>query len=216
MNIGERLTLPRGALAHVRAADPRMAALIDRVGRHELRVSRGAPHLASLLRSIVYQQLSGKAAATIHGRFLALFGGAPPTPARVLATPIETLRGAGLSMGKTLSVRDLCQRIVDGSLQLDSLDALDDQAVIDTLVKVRGIGVWSAQMFLIFHLGRLDVWPTGDLGVQKGAALVFRTRALPSPSQLERLGAPFAPYRTLIAHYLWRSLDQLPLTSHDA
>ncbi len=207
MSQGERLRLPRGALAHVRAADPRVAAMIDRVGRFDLRVSRGEPHLASLLRSIVYQQLSGKAAATIHGRFLALFGGATPAPEELLRQPVEALRGAGLSEAKARSARDLCQRVVDGSLALDALDALDDDAVIAALVPVRGIGVWSAQMFLIFHLGRLDVWPTGDLGVQKGAAAVFETRGLPTPERMARLGEPFAPYRTVLTHYLWRSLD---------
>lgn len=207
MNVGERLRLPRGALAAVRAADPRVASLIDRVGAFDLRVSRGAPHLGSLMRGIVYQQLSGKAAATIHGRFLALFGGETPSPERLLSTPVEALRGAGLSAGKAASVRDLCLHVADGRLNLGELDRLDDRDVIDALLPVRGIGVWSAQMFLIFHLGRLDVFPTGDLGVRKGAARVFGTRGLPSPERMQRLGAPFAPFRTVLAHYLWRSLD---------
>ena len=207
MNEGTRLSLPRGALAHVKGAHPRMGEVIARVGRFDLRVGRHETHLASLIRSIVYQQLSGKAAGTIHARFLALFGGKTPSPEQLLATPIASLRSAGLSQGKALSVRDLSLRVLDRSLVLDDIDDLDDQAVIDALVEVRGIGVWSAQMFLIFHLGRLDVFPTGDLGVRKGAQLVFRTRELPAPDRMEKLGRPFAPYRTVATHYLWRSLD---------
>lgn len=207
MNEGERLALPRGALAHVKAADPRMAALIERLGPFDLRVGRHETHLASLIRSIVYQQLSGKAAATIHGRFLSLYGGVTPSPEHLLETPIDALRAQGLSQGKALSVRDLCERVVQGALVLDGIDELDDQRVIDALVEVRGIGVWSAQMFLIFHLGRLDVFPTGDLGVRKAAQRLFRTRALPDAARMEKLGRPFAPYRTIVTHYLWRSLD---------
>jgi DNA-3-methyladenine glycosylase II len=200
--------LPRGALAQLGRADPRMAKLIRDVGRCKLELGRAGGHLAALVRSIVYQQLSGKAAATIHGRFAALFHPQPfPDPHAILARDDEALRACGLSRQKIASLRDLCSRVASGSLPLAELDGLPDLQVTEHLTQVRGIGRWSAEMFLMFHLGRLDVWPSGDLGIQKGVARLYGLRKRPTPKRMEQLGEPFRPYRTVASWYLWRLVD---------
>ena len=202
------VVLPRGALQALGRADPSMGKLIRRIGRFRLEKGRAGGHLAALIRSIVYQQLSGKAAATIHGRFEALFPpGSFPDPAAILAQTDEALRACGLSRQKIAALRDLCSRVVSGKLPLDELDAMGDDAVLALLTEVRGIGKWSAEMFLMFHLGRLDVWPSGDLGIQKGLIKLYALRRKPNRVKLEKLGEPFRPYRTVASWYLWRLVD---------
>jgi len=185
-----------------------MEKLIRRVGRFELEAGRAGGHLGALVRSIVYQQLSTKAAATIHGRFAGLFDPHPfPDPRAILARSDDELRACGLSRQKTAAVRDLCSRIVSGALPLADIHALSDEGVLRHLTQVRGIGRWSAEMFLMFHLGRLDVWPAGDLGIQKGIVKLYRLRRPPTKKRMEKLGEPFRPYRTVASWYLWRLVD---------
>ncbi len=182
--------------------------IVREVGPADLR--RGRPrreHFAELARMILYQQLAGKAAAAIHSRFDALFDGAGPTPEAVLALPVATLRGAGLSGSKAASIRDLAQKVVDGDVALDRLSRLPDEEVVRELTLVRGIGRWTAEMYLIFQLGRLDVWPVDDYGVRKGYAQLFGLAEPPSAKELVDRGDPFRPYRSLAAWYCWRAAD---------
>jgi 3-methyladenine DNA glycosylase/8-oxoguanine DNA glycosylase len=164
------------------------------------------PHFAQLARMICYQQLAGRAAAAIHGRFEALFDG-PPTPDAVLALPFEKLRGAGLSNAKATSIRDLAEKVDAGLVELDRVARLSDEKVVSELTLVRGIGVWTAHMFLMFQMGRLDVWPTLDYGVRSGFTRMFDLDPMPAPKQLEPLGDRFRPYRSLVAWYCWRAMD---------
>jgi DNA-3-methyladenine glycosylase II len=185
--------------------DPVMATMLDRIGPCDLRRGRPRlPHFAELARAINYQQLAGRAAAAIHGRFEALFDGEAPTPEAVLAKPVDELRGAGLSASKAASIRDLAAKVVDGSVQLDRIARLPDDEVERELVLVRGIGPWTAEMFLIFQLGRLDVWPVDDLGVRKGYARLYGLGDLPAPVELAEMGERFRPYRSIAAWYCWR------------
>lgn len=162
----------------------------------------------ALAQSIVYQQLNGKAAATIHARVLKVLGG-KPTPKRLLKTPDAALRCAGLSANKLLAMKDLAAKCLSGVVPPRAeLEPLSDQEIIDRLVEVRGIGEWTVQMFLIFRLGRPDVLPTGDFGVRKAFGLMYRKNGrLPPPSALEKHGKLWAPYRTAASWYLWRRLD---------
>ncbi len=190
------------------ARDPVMRAMFERVGPADLR--RGRPrreHFAELTRAISYQQLAGKAASAIHGRFVALFDGDGPTPEAVLALPVDKLRGAGLSGSKTASIRDLAEKVVDGTVQLDRVARLPDDEIVRELTLVRGIGPWTAEMFLMFQLGRLDVWPVGDYGVRSGYATLYGLAELPGPRELEPLGDPFRPYRSVAAWYCWRAVE---------
>lgn len=164
----------------------------------------------SLVQSIVYQQLNGKAAATIHGRVLALFGGEKGlTPRRLLKIPKSKLRGAGLSENKFLAVRDLAEKCLSGVVApRKALEALPDAEIITRLTEVRGIGEWTVQMFLMFKLGRPDVLPSADFGVRKAFGLLYRKNGrLPPPSALEKHGKLWAPYRSVASWYLWRKLD---------
>ncbi|HEX5614686.1 MAG TPA: DNA-3-methyladenine glycosylase 2 family protein [Acidimicrobiia bacterium] len=170
------------------------------------RKSDGRTHFAALARSICYQQLAGRAAAAIHGRFVALYDG-DPTPEAVLATPVDTMRACGLSASKAASIRDLALAGDDGRVAFDRLGRLPDDEVVRELVQVRGIGEWTAQMFLMFQLGRLDVWPTLDYGVRSGFTKLYALGEMPSPKQLAPLGDPFAPYRSVVAWYCWRAAD---------
>ena len=197
----------RKALAHLRSVDPVMAKVIDAVGRCTLAPRTEWTHFDSILRSIVYQQLSGKAAATIHGRVLALIGDGAEAPNRIVATSHEDFRAAGLSNAKAKYVRNLAEHVLDGSLPVESLHELSDEEIIAALTQVKGIGKWSAQMFLMFRLGRPDVLPELDLGVQKGLQRAYRLRKLPTPAQVLRRGAKWAPYRTVAAWYMWRVLE---------
>jgi DNA-3-methyladenine glycosylase II len=164
-------------------------------------------HFAALVRSVTYQQLAGAAAAAIHGRLVAALGG-DVTPEGVLALSSEALRAAGLSGNKAASLRDLSTKVLDGTVVLDprGLSREGDEEVITRLSSVRGIGRWSAEMFLMFQLRRLDVWPTGDLGVRRGYGLAWGIN-MPTPRQLEPLGDRFRPYRTVVAWYCWRAAE---------
>ncbi|MDP1749613.1 MAG: DNA-3-methyladenine glycosylase [Reyranella sp.] len=202
---------PAKAVAHLKAADPALAAIIDAVGpfRMELKISRSL--FGALAEAIVYQQLSNKAAATIHGRVEALFPRATAgfTPRHILATPDEKLRGCGLSRAKVLAVQDLARRVAGGELPtMEEAQALADAELIERLVKVRGIGRWSAEMFLMFRLGRPDVLPLDDYSLRKAYAKAFRKRVLPSPQALEKAGEKWRPYRTVASWYLWRALER--------
>ena len=184
-----------------------MAAVIGRAGPCGL-VRRNVPGGAfgALARAICYQQLAGPAAAAIHGRFAALFDGRP-TPAAVLATPVEVLRGAGLSAGKVASILDLADKTLDGTVPLSGWSRLSDDEVIARLVAVRGIGPWTAQMFLIFQLLRPDVWPVADLGVRNGWARMHGVEQ-PSVAELGLAGEPYRPWRSVAAWYCWWAVVQ--------
>jgi DNA-3-methyladenine glycosylase II len=164
-------------------------------------------HFAALVRAILYQQLAGAAARAIHGRLIASLGG-EVTPERFLSLDAQTLRAAGLSANKAASMRDLATKVLDGSVVLDpaGLRGQGDDEVVAMLAGVRGIGPWTAQMFLMFQLQRLDVWPTGDLGVRKGFGLAWGIPT-PTPKQLEALGDPYRPYRSVVAWYCWRAAE---------
>jgi len=201
-----RDALTRGARALARR-DPALRRMVRAHGVPDIRWSRPRrSHFASLARAICFQQLAGRAAATIHGRFEALFDGSPD-PDAVLALPESALRGAGLSAAKAASIRDLALKARDGEVQLRRLGRLPDDEVVRELVAVRGIGEWTAQMFCMFQLGRLDVWPTLDYGVRVGYGELFGLSAAPSARELEPEGDRFRPYRSLVAWYCWRAAD---------
>lgn len=197
----------RRALAHLRRTDERIARVIAQVGVCRFVPRAEGTHFDALLRAIVYQQLSGKAASTILGRILALYGGRYPTADELLATPDEQLRSAGLSRQKLSYMRDLAGHVHDGTLPLDRLHELDDARIIEALTAVKGIGRWSAQMFLMFRLGRPDVLPDADLGIRKGLQRAYRMRKLPPPRKVQEVGARWSPYATYACWYLWRLLD---------
>ena len=191
--------------------DPALARVVAAAGPCGLAVRRELTHFGSLCRSITFQQLAGRAAATIFGRFVAAAtGGGEPidlTPEGVLACSEEALRAAGLSAAKTRSIRALAERAASGELPLDDVESLGDEELIERLSAVPGIGRWTAEMFLIFQLGRLDVWPVGDLGVRKGYATAWGLPEPPSPKELAAYGEAFRPYRSVAAWYCWRAVD---------
>jgi 3-methyladenine DNA glycosylase/8-oxoguanine DNA glycosylase len=201
--------MSKAALKHLRA-DPVLAKVIDAVGPSPFVPTPAPSHFAALCRDIVYQQLSGKAAAVIHGRVLRLFKGRPPTPAALLKLSDETLRAAGLSRGKVSFLKDLAARSVSGELPVDTLHELPDELLVATVTKVKGIGNWTAQMFLIFHLERPDVLPGLDLGIRKAVQKAWKLRALPSQERVMKIGAKWSPHATLATWYLWRSLEVKP------
>ena len=202
-------------VAHLRAADPVLRALIDEIGVDGLgdpRAGRPHDHYGALVRSIVGQQLSTKAARSIYTRLTDRFGGRTPTPQEVLADDPDELRAAaGLSRAKVSYLRSLAEHVIDGSLELERLEELPDEQVIAELVAVKGLGEWSAHMFLMFHLGRPDVLPVGDLGIRRAVMRVYGLRKLPDPRRLEKIAKPWSPYRTLACRFLWRSLDATPV-----
>jgi DNA-3-methyladenine glycosylase II len=185
------------AVAHVAAADPMLDAFIRRAGVPETRPRQGDP-LGSLARAIVFQQLATRAAAAIHRRFVEAIGGAV-TAAAILATSPETLRASGLSTAKTRSLLDLAEKVADGSVPLDDLDGLDDDAIVARLTAVRGIGRWTAEMFLLFELRRPDVWPVDDLGVREGWRRIHEQAAQLPPRALLAEGERFRPHRSTVA-----------------
>ncbi len=202
---------PEAAMKHLRAADPALGRLFDAIGPFRLEIDRVASIFLALAEAIVYQQLTGKAAATIFARVRALFPRAHhgPTPEQILRVSDAKLRGAGLSRAKLLALRDLASRASDGRLPtLAEVQAMGDEAIIERLIEVRGVGRWTAEMLLIFHLGRPDVLPVDDYGVRKGFALAFRKRQLPTPKALAKYGERWAPYRTVVSWYLWRAVEQ--------
>ncbi len=200
---------PDVALAHLRSSDAALARLIDLIGPFRMRLEPTKSVFSALARAIVYQQLSGKAAATIFARLLALFPGPSGlTPERLLATSDETLRSAGLSRSKLLSLRDLAARAEAGEIPtLARIRRMPNEEIIETLTEVRGIGRWTVEMLLMFRLGRPDVLPLDDYGIKKGFAAAFGKRDLPSRAELEKRGQRWAPYRTVASWYLWRVLD---------
>jgi DNA-3-methyladenine glycosylase II len=198
----------REATAAVAAADPVMAALVARHAPPKLRTRRsGASRFEQLAESICYQQLAGKAAEAIWRRVRALPGDGAFTPEAVLAAGHDGLRGAGCSNAKAASILDLAAKVADGQVKLDRIGRLDDDAVVAELTVVRGIGRWTAEMFLIFTLGRLDVWPVDDSGVRAGWARAHGLTELPKPKALAPLGDRFRPYRTVAAWYCWRAVE---------
>lgn len=190
--------------------DPVLRDLMRRYGPCGLAESQHTDPFRALVRAIISQQLSTQAAATIARRFEALFDGTP-TPARVNAAPDDQLRGVGLSGQKLRYMRDLCSRIEGGLLPLAALDRMDDEEVITVLTEVKGIGRWTAEMFLMFRLHRPDVLPVDDLGIVKAVQRAYRMRTLPTPKRLTRLGEEWRPYRSVACWYLWRSLENTPV-----
>jgi DNA-3-methyladenine glycosylase II len=203
----------RKAVAALREADPVMARLIDEhatVVRRDLRRERPGDAYGALLRSIVSQQLSTKAASTIYGRMLDIFGGHAPTPRQLLAADPDEIRAAGMSRPKIAYLRDLAQHVEDGTLELDRLDELPDEEVSAQLTAIKGLGQWTADMFLMFHLRRPDVLPVGDQGIRRAVQVEYRMRKLPEPKRLEKVARPWRPHRTLACLFLWSSLDNVP------
>ena len=192
---------------HLKRVDPALARVIARVRRRPPGPREEGTHFDAILRAIVYQQLSGKAAATIHGRILALYGGRAPTPEELLATPDESLRAAGLSRQKLDYLRDLARHARSGEVPFDTLHELDDDAIIAALTRVKGVGRWTVQMFLMFRLGRPDVLPELDLGIQNAIQRVYGLRKRPTPKEVTALGARWRPYASHACWYLWRSLE---------
>lgn len=210
LEVPKPATLPRTptrAIAHLTAADPTLAGVIRRVGPWRLRRTTDGTHFDAVCRSIIYQQLSGKAAATIHSRVLGLYGDRAPLPHELASTSDESLRGVGLSRQKLSYLKDLASRVVANELPIDTLHELPDADVIDALVSVKGVGRWTAQMFLMFRLGRPDVLPDLDLGIQKAVQRAYGLRKRPVPERVVKIGAVWAPYRTVASWYLWRSLE---------
>jgi 3-methyladenine DNA glycosylase/8-oxoguanine DNA glycosylase len=194
----------RKAIKHLKKCDPVLRAIIERVG--PFRMEYGDPQVASLAEAIVYQQLNGKAAETIFKRFAAL-AGAPLTPEGILKLSDEQLRGVGLSKQKSAYLKDLAAKTAAGLLDFSKLPELPDEEVIKHLTQVKGIGVWTAHMFLIFSLRRPNVLPTGDYGVQMALKRHYRKRKLPKPKDMEKIARAWEPYRSVACWYMWRSLD---------
>lgn len=208
-----------GARARERlaAADPTMAALIERLGEIDIETrlrrrqeERPTDAYGALLRAIVGQQLSTKAARTIYGRILELFGGATPAPTALLEAPEADLRAAGLSGRKVEYLRDLAEHVLSGELELERLEELPDEEAIAEIVAVRGLGQWTAEMFLLFHLRRPDVLSGGDLGIRKAVQLEYELGAMPSPARVLEIGEAWRPHRSLASLYLWESLAAAP------
>lgn len=209
MSAGERKALA--------ASDETMAALMERVGRIDLEKrlerrgeERPADAYGALLRAIVGQQLSTKAARTIYLRVLDLFDGGTPSPEQLLAASTEDLRAAGLSGRKVEYVQDLAKHVLSGELELERLDDLGDERAIEEIVAVRGLGQWTAEMFLLFHLRRPDILSGGDLGIRKAIQIEYGFEEMPSPAEVERLGERWSPHRSLASLYLWESLAAAP------
>jgi DNA-3-methyladenine glycosylase II len=204
------------AVEHLRRADPVMAGIIERVGPCMLgsRTDRGGPaqdHYGALLRAIVGQQLSVSAARSIYGRLTERYGGRTPTPAQILADDPEELRpAAGLSRAKVVFLRDLAERLESGELRLDDIEGVADDEVARRLLEVKGVGRWTVDIYLLFHLGRPDILPVGDLGIRRAAMLEYRLRKLPQPDRLVKLARPWRPWRSVASWYLWASLRAVP------
>jgi DNA-3-methyladenine glycosylase II len=201
------------AAAELARRDPALGRLVEVLGPPALRPPLEG-YFAALVRSISFQQLAGRAAAAIHGRFVANFDGAPQ-PEAVLALPEEAFRKAGLSAAKTASIRDLAAKAVDGTVPLEGLEGYSDDEIVQRLSAVRGIGRWTAEMFLIFQLRRPDVWPVDDFGVRKGYAILHGLAELPKPRELAALGDLYRPYRSVAAWYCWRANDTVLPTASD-
>jgi DNA-3-methyladenine glycosylase II len=200
-------------MEHLAQADPVMAAIVDAHGRLDeegRRRGRPADAYGALLRSVVGQQLSTKAARTIYGRLAGLYGDRAPTPGELMETDPERLREVGLSRAKASYLRSLAEHVISGRLELDRLDELPDEEVSAQLTDVKGLGQWTADMFLIFHLRRPDVLPVGDLGIRRAVQIAYGLEALPTPNELVKIAEPWRPHRSLASLYLWSSLDNKP------
>jgi len=195
----------RKAILHLKKADPVIGAVIDRVGAY--RIEYREPSFETLVRSIVYQQLSGKVAKVIFGRLIDAVPGKKLNPAAILKLTPARMRKCGLSKQKTAYIRDLARKTAKGELTFEALPALPDEAVIEHLTQVKGIGVWTAHMFLMFALERPNVLPTGDLGIRSAIRKAYGLDALPHPKQIEELAVSWHPYCSVASWYLWRSLD---------
>jgi 3-methyladenine DNA glycosylase/8-oxoguanine DNA glycosylase len=204
---------PKKAVRHLRTADPALGEIISRVGSFAMELKSSRSLFGALAEAIVYQQLSNKAAATIYGRVEALFPRAKGgfAPRHILKASDDSLRGCGLSRAKVLAVQDLARRVHAGELPtLEECEALADDQLVERLVTVRGIGRWSAEMFLMFRLGRPDVLPLDDYSLRKAYAKAFHKRGLPTPQALAKHGEKWRPFRTVASWYLWRTLELLP------
>jgi DNA-3-methyladenine glycosylase II len=204
----------RKAVDALRNADPVMERLIDDHGalvRRDLKRERPGDAYGALLRSIVGQQLSTKAASTIYGRMLELFGGHAPTPKQLLKADPEKIRAAGLSRPKIAYLRDLAQHVEEGTLELERLPDLPDEEVAAQLTAIKGLGQWTADMFLMFHLGRPDILPVGDQGIRRAIQVEYGLRKVPDAKRMQQIAKPWRPYRTLASLYLWSSLDNTPV-----
>jgi DNA-3-methyladenine glycosylase II len=203
------------AVAALRAADPVLRELIDEVppdGLWDRLRGRPADSYGALVRSIVGQQLSTRAARAIYTRLIERFGGRTPTPAEVLADDPDELRAAaGLSRAKVQYLRSLAEHVLDGSLDLEHLEDLPDEEVVAHLTAVRGIGTWSAELFMMFQLGRPDVLASGDLGIRRAVMVAYGLPVMPTPAEVDAIGERWSPHRTLASIYLWRSLDATPV-----
>jgi DNA-3-methyladenine glycosylase II len=198
----------RAAIDEVAARDPVLARLVERIGPLAHRPRDPDGPFGSLVRAIVFQQLAGRAAAAIHGRVRAAVG-ETLTPETLSAVPDEALRAAGLSGNKLASLRDLSAKVLDGTVVLSRSSRLDDEELIARLVQVRGIGRWTAEMYLMFQLRRLDVWPVDDLGVRQGYGLAWKLEPPPTAKALGPLGDRFRPYRSVVARYCWAAVPLL-------
>lgn len=196
------------AVRHLKAADPVLARVIARVGPCRLDPGQRPDVFHALVRSIIYQQLNGNAAGSIYRKFKALYPGKRfPSPPDILATPDADLRSAGISPQKISYLRDLSAKVADGSVNLRQLRAMDDEAVIEHLTQVRGVGRWTAEMVLMFTLGRQDVLPVDDYGFKRGVQFAYKIRQPPKPERLRKLAEPWRPYRSVGTWYMWASLD---------
>lgn len=200
--------LHRSAVRHLKRSDPVMGGVVSRSGAHRFELRTEGTHFDAIARAIVSQQLSVKAASTIHGRFRQRYEAAGGEARSMRLITDEHLREAGLSRQKIAYIRDLARHVDSGELDLERIDEMSDEELITRLTAVKGVGTWTAQMFLIFRLGRPDVLPTLDLGIQKAIQRAYGLRKPPTASRMEKLGRPWAPYRTIACWYLWRSLDQ--------
>jgi DNA-3-methyladenine glycosylase II len=205
------------ARSELAASGPEMAALIERIGEIDIetrlrrrREQRPSDAYGALLRAIVGQQLSTKAARTIYGRVLDLFGGSTPAPEQLLEASEDDLRAAGLSGRKVEYVRDLAAHVISGELELERLDELSDEEVVEEIVAVRGLGQWTAEMFLLFHLERPDVLSGGDLGIRKAVQIEYGLTEMPTPTEVLEIGEAWRPHRSLASLYLWESLAAVP------
>jgi DNA-3-methyladenine glycosylase II len=199
---------PAAAVAHLRAGDPKLGALIERAGAFTLRLDHEQSPFESLLESILYQQLNGRAAATIHRRVREYFGG-DPAPQLLLDAPDEVLRAAGVSGNKCKALKDLAARTLDGTVPAHAaIRKMTDDEIVERLTKVRGIGRWTVEMLLIFTLGRPDVLPVDDFGVREGYRVLHRLETQPKPRALAEIGLAWSPHRSLAAWYLWRASDE--------
>ncbi len=197
------------ALRFLRRSDPVMAQLIRRAGPYLVKPERGTGAYQALVQAVAHQQLTGKAARTILGRFYALYGaGGCPEPARLAETPDDALRGCGFSRAKAASLKDIAAKALDGTIPpRRALARMKNEVIIERLVEARGVGRWTVEMFLMFTLGRPDVLPVDDYGIRLGYRIAYGKRTLPKPKMLARFGERWAPYRTTASWYLWRAVD---------